>query len=134
MRLNSTFCYSLWNHHVLHKLGTQQHNLHHPAEFFPERFCSICHGISAAAGKAGDIIGAFVVQSYTWDTDSLLRALLALAVISLVGFFFTFLVPETESQPFVLPRVDTLSDQDNRVMANAIRNQETPTLTGFQKL
>lgn len=36
-----------------------------PAEFFPPRFHSTCHGISAAVGKAGAIIGVFVVQSKT---------------------------------------------------------------------
>jgi len=30
-----------------------------PAEIFPARLRSTCHGISAAAGKAGAIIGAF---------------------------------------------------------------------------
>ncbi|KAG6737153.1 hypothetical protein POTOM_059814 [Populus tomentosa] len=41
-----------------------------PAELFPARFRSTCHGISAASGKAGAIIGAFVVQYYTQDGDS----------------------------------------------------------------
>ncbi|KAG8073476.1 hypothetical protein GUJ93_ZPchr0006g44137 [Zizania palustris] len=30
-----------------------------PAEIYPARLRSTCHGISAAAGKAGAIIGAF---------------------------------------------------------------------------
>ncbi|KAG6429111.1 hypothetical protein SASPL_107150 [Salvia splendens] len=33
-----------------------------PAEIFPARFRSTCHGISAAAGKFGAIIGAFGFQ------------------------------------------------------------------------
>ncbi|KAF3575607.1 hypothetical protein DY000_02035385 [Brassica cretica] len=30
-----------------------------PAEIFPARFRSTCHGISAASGKVGAIVGAF---------------------------------------------------------------------------
>ncbi|KAI9102088.1 hypothetical protein K1719_023598 [Acacia pycnantha] len=68
-----------------------------PAELFPARFRSTCHGISAAAGKAGAIIGAFVVQSYTSDNSARTtrRAIMALSVVSMAGFFCTFLIPET---------------------------------------
>ncbi|EEF48997.1 inorganic phosphate transporter, putative [Ricinus communis] len=38
-----------------------------PAELFPTRLRSTCHALSAAAGKAGAMVGAFVVQSYTLD-------------------------------------------------------------------
>ncbi|KAL7229326.1 hypothetical protein ACSBR2_007931 [Camellia fascicularis] len=66
-----------------------------PAELFPARFRSTCHGISAAAGKAGAIIGAFVVQQHTQKVSGIRRAIIALAVVNLLGFFFSFLVPET---------------------------------------
>ncbi|KAH7548243.1 hypothetical protein JRO89_XS14G0088000 [Xanthoceras sorbifolium] len=69
-----------------------------PAELFPARFRSTCHGISAAAGKAGAIIGAFVVQSYTQKGEKIKRAIVALSVVNLIGFFFTFLVPETKGR------------------------------------
>ncbi|KAK0592055.1 hypothetical protein LWI29_012547 [Acer saccharum] len=70
-----------------------------PAELFPARFRSTCHGISAAAGKAGAIIGAFVVQSYTQKGDDNIRkAIIGLSVVNLVGFCFTFLVPETKGR------------------------------------
>lgn len=73
-----------------------------PAELFPARFRSTCHGISAAAGKSGAIIGAFVVQSYTEKADDKTKenkkAIMALAVVNLLGFFFTFLVPETKGR------------------------------------
>ncbi|KAJ1382098.1 MFS transporter superfamily [Sesbania bispinosa] len=73
-----------------------------PAELFPARFRSTCHGISAAAGKSGAIIGAFVVQSYTDNADDktkgIKKAIMALAVVNLVGFFCTFLVPETQGR------------------------------------
>lgn len=69
-----------------------------PAELFPARFRSTCHGISAAAGKAGAIIGAFVVQSYTSDAGKTRRAIMALSVVNMAGFFCTFLVPETKGR------------------------------------
>ncbi|WCJ22046.1 Inorganic phosphate transporter 1-1 [Euphorbia peplus] len=46
-----------------------------PAELFPARFQSTCHSISAAAGKSGSMIGAFVVQTYTLDGKSRKRLL-----------------------------------------------------------
>ena len=38
-----------------------------PAELFPATFRSTSHGTSAAAGKAGAIVGAFWVQSHTQE-------------------------------------------------------------------
>ena len=69
-----------------------------PAEIFPARFRSICRGISTAAGKAGAIIGitAFVFQKYTQDDKNIKEVIVALAVVNRIGFFFTFLVPETK--------------------------------------
>lgn len=77
-----------------------------PAEIFPARLRSTCHGISAAAGKAGAIVGAFgflyaAQSTHQKETDEgyptgigIKNALLLLAVICAVGFFCTFLVPE----------------------------------------
>lgn len=81
-----------------------------PAEIFPARFRSTCHGISAAAGKAGAIVGAFgflyaAQSTHADETDAgyptgigIKNALLLLAVICALGFFFTFLVPETKGK------------------------------------
>lgn len=70
-----------------------------PAEIFPARFRSTCHGISAAAGKAGAIIGAFGVQSHTQKgIKGIKQAIIALSIVNLIGFFFTFLVPETKGR------------------------------------
>jgi len=68
-----------------------------PAELFPTRVRSTCHAISAASGKAGAIVAAFGVQSLTLKGDiaSIKKALIILAVTNMLGFFFTFLVPET---------------------------------------
>ncbi|XP_048139694.1 low affinity inorganic phosphate transporter 8-like [Rhodamnia argentea] len=69
-----------------------------PAELFPARFRSTCHGISAAAGKAGAIIGAFWIQTYTQSDSGTKKAIIALSVVNLLGFLFTFLVPETKGR------------------------------------
>ncbi|XP_068640095.1 low affinity inorganic phosphate transporter 8-like [Aristolochia californica] len=71
-----------------------------PAELFPARFRSTCHGISAAAGKAGAIFAVFVVQTYALHGDESLikKVMIGLAIVNLMGFLFTFLVPETRGR------------------------------------
>ncbi|XVF53453.1 hypothetical protein PTKIN_Ptkin05aG0100400 [Pterospermum kingtungense] len=71
-----------------------------PAELFPTRVRSTCHALSAASGKAGAMIGAFWVQSYTLDGDvkKIKKAIMVLAFTNMLGFFFTFLVPETKGR------------------------------------
>ncbi|KAI3899591.1 hypothetical protein MKW98_008379 [Papaver atlanticum] len=77
-----------------------------PAEIFPARLRSTCHGISAAAGKAGAIIGAFGFLYAAQDQDrtktahgyppgvGVKNSLIMLGVINFIGMMFTFLVPE----------------------------------------
>ncbi|XP_031250677.1 inorganic phosphate transporter 1-4-like [Pistacia vera] len=67
-----------------------------PAEIFPARLRSTCHGISAASGKAGAMVGAFGFL-YLADTG-VKRALIILGVVNLLGMFFTFLVPEAKGK------------------------------------
>ncbi|KAA8533649.1 hypothetical protein F0562_030917 [Nyssa sinensis] len=71
-----------------------------PAELFPTRLRSTCHAISAASGKAGAMIGAFGVQSYTLDEDvnKIKRAMKFLAFTNMLGFACTFLVTETKGR------------------------------------
>ncbi|XVE86018.1 hypothetical protein DITRI_Ditri18aG0002600 [Diplodiscus trichospermus] len=69
-----------------------------PAEIFPARFRSTCHGISAASGKAGAIIAAFVFQKYTQKENKVKHVFVALAIVNMIGFLFTFLVPETKGR------------------------------------
>ncbi|KAG6668647.1 hypothetical protein CIPAW_01G185500 [Carya illinoinensis] len=81
-----------------------------PAEIFPARLRSTCHGISAAAGKAGAIVGAFgflyAAQSTNKDkTDKgyppgigVKNSLLMLGGINFLGMLFTLLVPETKGK------------------------------------
>ncbi|KAH9302722.1 hypothetical protein KI387_014305 [Taxus chinensis] len=81
-----------------------------PAEIFPARLRSTCHGISAAAGKAGAIVGAFgflyaAQSTHKKETDAgyptgigFKAALMVLALVNALGFACTFLVPETNGK------------------------------------
>ncbi|XP_074573959.1 putative inorganic phosphate transporter 1-4 [Curcuma longa] len=81
-----------------------------PAEIFPARLRSTCHGISAAAGKAGAIVGAFGFLYSAQSRDMSHRdkgyppgigvrnSLFVLAVCNLLGMAFTFLVPESKGK------------------------------------
>ena len=68
-----------------------------PAEIFPARLRSTCHGISAASGKAGAIIGAFGFQ-YAEKAIGVKKTLIILGVVNALGMFFTFLVPESKGK------------------------------------
>ncbi|XP_026453201.1 probable inorganic phosphate transporter 1-3 isoform X2 [Papaver somniferum] len=77
-----------------------------PAEIFPARLRSTCHGILAAAGKAEAIIGAFGFLYAAQNQDpkktdhgypagiGVKNSLIVLGVINFIGMLFTFLVPE----------------------------------------
>ncbi|GAV64339.1 Sugar_tr domain-containing protein [Cephalotus follicularis] len=68
-----------------------------PAEIFPARLRSTCHGISAAAGKAGAIVGAFGFL-YAADGIGVQKTLIILGVVNFFGIIFTFLVPESKGK------------------------------------
>ncbi|KAI9087490.1 hypothetical protein K1719_030630 [Acacia pycnantha] len=68
-----------------------------PAEIFPARLRSTCHGISAAAGKAGAIVGSFGFV-YAAKAFGVRKTLIALGVVNLLGLLFTFLVPESKGR------------------------------------
>lgn len=81
-----------------------------PAELFPARLRSTCHGISAASGKAGAIIGSFgflyaAESSQQSQVDpgyhkgiGMRNALFMLVGTNALGFLCTFLVPETNQR------------------------------------
>lgn len=81
-----------------------------PAEIFPARLRSTCHGISAAAGKAGAIIGSFGFLYAAQNQDrtkvdhgyppgiGVRNSLFVLAGCNLLGLIFTFLVPESKGK------------------------------------
>ncbi|KAK7278476.1 hypothetical protein RJT34_23506 [Clitoria ternatea] len=68
-----------------------------PAEIFPARVRSTCHGISAAAGKAGAIVGSFGFL-YAQNSIGARNTLIALGVVNFLGMMFTFLVPESKGK------------------------------------
>ncbi|QCE00793.1 MFS transporter [Vigna unguiculata] len=68
-----------------------------PAEIFPARLRSTCHGISAAAGKAGAMVGAFGFL-YAQNAIGLRNTLIILSAINFFGFLFTFLIPESKGK------------------------------------
>ncbi|XP_074318962.1 low affinity inorganic phosphate transporter 1-like [Silene latifolia] len=81
-----------------------------PAEIFPARLRSTCHGISSAAGKLGAIIGAFGFLYLAQSPDpaktdagyppgiGVRNSLMILGGICGLGFFTTFLVPEAKGK------------------------------------
>jgi len=97
-----------------------------PAEIFPARLRSTCHGISAAAGKAGAIIGAFGFLYLSQDKDPTKRdhgypagigkknSLILLGVINFVGMLFTFLVPEPKGKSLEEASGEAVDGEDAR--------------------
>ncbi|KAK7278477.1 hypothetical protein RJT34_23507 [Clitoria ternatea] len=81
-----------------------------PAEIFPARLRSTCHGISAASGKAGAIVGAFGFLYAAQNKDpsktdqgyppgiGIKNSLIMLGVINFFGMVFTLLVPESKGK------------------------------------
>ncbi|KAF8093103.1 hypothetical protein N665_0390s0011 [Sinapis alba] len=81
-----------------------------PAEIFPARLRTTCHGISAAAGKGGAIVGAFgfLYAAQSKDktkTDAgyppgigVKNSLIVLGFINFFGMIMTFLVPESKGK------------------------------------
>ncbi|XP_018630698.1 low affinity inorganic phosphate transporter 1-like [Nicotiana tomentosiformis] len=81
-----------------------------PAEIFPARLRSTCHGISAAAGKAGAMVGAFGFLYAAQSNDpkktdagyppgiGVRKSLIVLGFINFFGMLFTLLVPESKGK------------------------------------
>lgn len=99
-----------------------------PAELFPARLRSTCHGISSASGKAGAIVGTFgflyaqqdshqaaVTRGYSKGIGYK-YSLLLLAICASVGFVVTlFCIPETKGRS-----LEDLSgeDEDDNAIAD----------------
>jgi PHS family inorganic phosphate transporter-like MFS transporter len=80
-----------------------------PAELFPTAWKSTAHGICAAAGKAGAIVGAFGFLYASQPADAaeaapypkgigLRETLGLLAAVNFAGMWFTLLIPETKGK------------------------------------
>lgn len=69
-----------------------------PGEVFPTRYRSTSHGISAASGKIGSIIGQGAIATLrTRDNGTWLDHVLQIyALFMLLGIFTTIFVPETK--------------------------------------
>ena len=67
--------------------------------------------MSAVEGKARAMVGAFGVQTYTLsgETGKIRKAMMILAVTNMLGFCFTFLVPETTGRS-----LEEISGKDER--------------------
>ncbi|KAJ3367481.1 phosphate transporter [Allomyces arbusculus] len=70
-----------------------------PAELFPTKFRSTCHGISAAAGKMGAIIAAFGFDQIRGDHGEGMQLILGIfSGCMALGLICTFLIPETKGK------------------------------------
>lgn len=67
----------------------------YPAEIFPVSVRATAHGISAAVGKLGAFIGAFVFPMLL-NSIHLPGAMGFAAAVSLAGFLLTFVLPEPD--------------------------------------
>ncbi|CAN6234426.1 unnamed protein product [Urochloa humidicola] len=106
-----------------------------PAEIFPARLRSTCHGISSAAGKSGAIVGSlgflYVAQSTNpTKTDAgyppgigMRNSLFMLAGCNVVGFLFTFLVPESKGKS--LEELSGENDEEEAAPAPGQSNHQT---------
>ncbi|RDX75137.1 putative inorganic phosphate transporter 1-7, partial [Mucuna pruriens] len=93
-----------------------------PAEIFPARFRSTCHGISSASGKLGAMVGAFGFLYLAQNQDptktdagyppgiGVRNSLLVLGFVNILGFMFTFLVPEAKGKS-----LEEISGEDEQV-------------------
>ncbi|KAE8787651.1 putative inorganic phosphate transporter 1-13 [Hordeum vulgare] len=66
-----------------------------PAELFPARLRSTCHGISGAVGKIGAVLG---VCAFSFLSCNFRVLLFLLVGCNLVGIVFTLLLPETKGK------------------------------------
>jgi len=94
-----------------------------PAEIFPARLRSTCHGISAAAGKAGAMVGAFGFL-YAQNAIGVRNVLLLLGVANFLGMMFTFLVPESKGK--------SLQEISGEAEEETTANRESTLEAGFQ--
>ncbi|XP_028794327.1 probable inorganic phosphate transporter 1-5 [Neltuma alba] len=110
-----------------------------PAEIFPARLRSTCHGLSAAAGKVGAIIGmlGFLYAAQSKDpekTDAgyppgigMKNALAMLGVSNFVGMLFTLLVPEAKGKSLEeMSRENEEEEGDETAKTSASRTTINP--------
>uniref|UniRef100_M1ANH0 Inorganic phosphate transporter n=1 Tax=Solanum tuberosum TaxID=4113 RepID=M1ANH0_SOLTU len=110
-----------------------------PAEIFPARLRSTCHGISAACGKLGAMVGAFGFLYLAQPQDKskadagypagigVRNSLIVLGVVNLLGLFFTFLVPESKGKSLEeMSRENENSEEGTEVENHSSDNRTVP--------
>lgn len=109
-----------------------------PAEIFPARLRSTCHGISAAAGKAGAIIGAFGFLYLAQSPDAaktdagyppgigVKNSLIILGAICGLGFICTFLVPEAKGRSLEEMSGENEDQSEGEYQVTSIDNRTVP--------
>lgn len=82
-----------------------------PAEIFPARLRSTCHGISGAVGKIGAIVGVF---GFLYTEYHIRIFLFVLIGCNLVGFIFTLLLPESKGKSLedLTGEIEELQEED----------------------
>ncbi|XP_038718443.1 inorganic phosphate transporter 1-4 [Tripterygium wilfordii] len=106
-----------------------------PAEIFPARFRSTCHGISAASGKLGAMVGAFGFLYLAQNKDKsktdagyppgigVKNSLIVLGVVNFLGMLFTLLVPESKGRS--LEEISGENDDEGAEMEQSSAHNRT---------
>ncbi|XP_043718861.1 inorganic phosphate transporter 1-4-like [Telopea speciosissima] len=109
-----------------------------PAEIFPARLRSTCHGISAAAGKAGAIVGAFGFLYAQQNQDKtktdagyppgigVKNTLIVLGVINFLGVLCTLLVPESKGRSLEEITGENENEDSATVAGTSYENRTVP--------
>ncbi|EFA86109.1 major facilitator superfamily protein [Heterostelium album PN500] len=83
-----------------------------PSESFPTRVRATCHGISAACGKLGAVLGGYAIQPF-FLSNGLGKTLLVCGGISFAGFILTFLcTKETMGRPPIEDDIELSESND----------------------
>ncbi|CAL9193815.1 inorganic phosphate transporter 1-4-like [Musa acuminata AAA Group] len=102
-----------------------------PAEIFPARVRSTCHGISAASGKLGAIVGSFGFLYLAQSQDpakvdagystgiGVRNSLFMLAGCNILGCLFTFLVPESKGKSLEEMSGEKEEEEEQQVQAGS---------------
>lgn len=98
-----------------------------PVELFPTRVRESAHGISAAAGKCGAVLTAFVFGSLVERTG--LRGALGLfSVIMFLVALLTLMIPKTKGKTLEEIENGVLFDQKNDRQSSASEISVTPSI------
>jgi len=109
-----------------------------PAENFPARFRSTCHGILSASWKLGAMVGVFGFLYLAQNKDKskadagypagigVKISLLLLGVVNILGFRFTFLVPEANGKSLEeMPGENEEESRTNRELEQSHSHNKT---------